>query len=305
MGGKKSMVFVLGSTASHAFSLGTMLIGLERHISISDYDVLVISDDLHAGNGGRDAEIISGFRNCRIAPYEPLFLDRAKFPGNYPFYVLWRLEIFRLLENYRTAVWIDSDVAVQGDLAALTRYGPLAMAPSDNSFLRYGVKYAMARNFFRPEEVSGYDMDAPFYNAGVLVARDDLPRPLKFYEWCLRTIEEMHPNMRHNDQTALNMLAQNFPDLFQSFPAELYNCYPLNPASLTARIVHSCGARKFWNDGLLRLCFPEWHRDYLQWLAYGGSAYTGPVTDAAFIGRGTYPLVFSLVEKLNSLLENK
>ena len=37
-------------------------------------------------------------------------------------------EIFNLLEQYKTAIWLDIDTAIQGDISGLQQYGPLGMA---------------------------------------------------------------------------------------------------------------------------------------------------------------------------------
>ncbi|MDR1126234.1 MAG: hypothetical protein LBM64_09305, partial [Deltaproteobacteria bacterium] len=211
---KKPLVFLLGVTASHAFTLGPLLLSLRRHISRLDYDIIIISDDLD----GKDAELISLFPDCRIIPYAPLIDLRPALPPDYPIHYLYRLEIFRLLDHYKTAVWLDTDLAIQGDIAPLAAYGPFAMASPDNSFLKEGVTYRMGHNFFQP--VDGYDMDAEFSNAGVMVAQDSLPRPLRLYEWCMRTFEEHHKILRLRDQALLNMFAQKFADFFQHFPAD-------------------------------------------------------------------------------------
>lgn len=294
---KKPLVFLLGVTASHAFTLGPLLISLRRHLTSLDYDVIIISDDL----SGMDAKLIALFPGCLIVPYEPLIDLRPALPPGYPIHYLYRLEIFRLLDRYKTAVWLDTDIAIQGDLAPLTAYGPFAMASPDNSFLKEGLVYKMRHNFFRP--VDGYDMEAEFSNAGVMVVQDALPRPLKIYEWCLRTFAEHHPALRLRDQALLNMFAQKFPDLFQYFPADEYNCFPLKAASKLARIVHCFGEAKFWNDGLLNLAFPEWLRDYRAWLALGGSAYAGPLTNAGVMEQSAYQCLTALVDRLNRALE--
>ena len=294
---KKPLAFLLGVTASHAFTVGPLLLSLRRHISRLDYEVIVISDDL----AGKDADLISLFPACRIIPYEPLIDLRPALPPDYPIHYLYRLEIFRLLESYKAAIWLDTDIAIQGDVAPLAGYGPFAMASPDNSFLKEGLTYRMGHNFFKP--VEGYDMKAEFSNAGIMVARDSLPKPLKLYEWCMRTFEEHHPVLRLRDQALLNMFAQKFPELFRHFPADEYNCFPLKPASKLAKIVHCFGEAKFWNDGLMNLCFPEWQRDYQTWKMLGGSAYSGPVTNAGFTDQSTYQFMSALLDRLNRALE--
>ena len=117
---KKFLAFLLGVTASHAFTLGPLLLSLRRHISRLDYDVIIISDDL----GGKDAELVGLFPNCRVIPYEPLIDLRPALPPDYRVHYLYRLEIFRLLARYSTAIWLDTDIALQGDVAPLAGYGP-------------------------------------------------------------------------------------------------------------------------------------------------------------------------------------
>lgn len=297
---KKPLAFLLGATPNIAFAAGALLLGLQRHMRGNEHDVLLI----HEGIAGTDAKLLQE-AGARLLPYAPLHLRRELLPAEHPAFYLFIFEAFRLLEEYRTVIWLDCDMAVQGDLSQLAQYGPLAMAVTDSSFLRDGISYTFGRNFYNPElpRQAGYDIDAPFANSGVVVFQDTLPRPLKLYEWCIRTFEEQYANLRHTDQAVLNMLALSFPDLFSSFPATEFNCYPLNPASARAKIVHCFGAHKFWSDGLMSLSFPEWLRDYQTWKSLGGSAYGGPVASAALAGQSTYQLMTALVDRLNKALE--
>jgi lipopolysaccharide biosynthesis glycosyltransferase len=268
----------------------------------SEHDVLLI----HDGIKGNDAELLQA-ADAQMLTYSPLHLRRELLPEKTPVHYLFIFEAFRLLEQYRTVVWLDCDLAVQGDLSPLRQYGPLAMAVTDSSFLRDGISYSFGRNFYNPEPFreAGYDIDSPFANSGVVVFQDTLPRPLKLYEWCISTFEEHCANLRHSDQAVLNMLALKFPDLFSPFPAGEFNCYPLNPASAAAKIVHCFGAHKFWNDGLLALAFPEWQRDYQAWQRLGGSTYAGTLANAGLAGQSAYQFLTTLVDRLNKALEQK
>ncbi len=154
-------------------------------------------------------------------------------------------------------------------------------------------------NFLKPDPC--YDMMRPNFNSGVVVVRDDLPYPEKIYNWCSEYLFRWGENLRYPDQAVFNMAAQQFSDKFIVLPYTRFNAHPRNAASLTAAVVHAFGDEKFWNNGIAACSFPEWQRDYLRWLALGGSPYTGPVDNEELLNRGIFNIVGNLYNNLNDV----
>ena len=306
---KKNAAFVLGCTPDMAFAAGVLALSLLQRMPSGGYDILVINEGLSSPawhdpkkeatpEARKDAELLASLPGCRLLAYSPEHISPGDLKNGPPAYYLYIFEMFRLLAEYRSLVWLDIDVIVQDDLTELFAVGPLGMCLHDFSFLRDGADvYTVARNFLVP--VPGYDMNAPLFNSGVVCLRDDMPLPLGMYKWCLSKYVELIPVLRHKDQAVLNLFALDFPDLVRTLPFDLYNCYPYNRKSDKAKIVHSFGGRKAWNDALLQLAFPEWTRAYRRWLALGGSACTGPVSNAPLLEHSACSLLVRCLAQLD------
>ena len=308
---KKNVAFVMGCTPNAAFAAGTLALSLSQRMPYGDFDILIINEGLSTPawhdpqkkvtpQAQKDAELLASLPRCRILPYSPEHIVPKDLEGGPPVYYLYIFEMFKFLKEYRSLVWLDIDVIVQDDILELTNIGPLAMSLHDFSCLRDGLSYTVARNFKEP--VPGYDMDAPIFNSGVVCLRDDMPLPLKMYEWCLSKYVELIPVLRHKDQAILNLFALDFPHLVRHLPFVQYNCYPYNKKSDAAKIVHSFGPQKPWNSALLQLAFPEWTRTYNRWLSLGGSPYSGQISDAPLLGHSTCSLIIQCLARLEGSL---
>ena len=304
---KKNAAFVMGCTPNMAFAAGSLALSLLQRMPGSDFDIIIINEGLSgptwhdpqakiSPQAQRDAAILASLPRCKLLTYSPLHIMPKDVQNGPPVYYLYIFEMFRLLEEYKSLVWLDIDVIVQDDITELASIGPLAMSLHDFSCLRGGKAYTVARNFQVP--VPGYDMDAPIFNSGIVSLTDALPLPQKMYAWCLKKYVELMPILRHKDQAILNLFALDFPDLVKTFPFEQYNCYPYNKKSDHAKIVHCFGPQKAWNSALLQLAFPEWTRTYRRWLALGGSPHTGDVSDSVLLEHSTCSLIIQCLAQL-------
>lgn len=305
---KSSRLVTLGVTGDWAFAAGTLLLALRRHNPDLGADILVFHDDglrpsdraLLEGLGARCepfAVACDGLRPEAVRLLSPLSL--AKFA------------CFRLLADYESVLWLDTDLVVQDDLGDVFSHGPLALAVEDPEFTGEGRTCGAAVNFYEP--VPGVDGDAPNLNTGVMVWRRGLCDPEALERRCLDFLQAHGPKLRYPDQAALNALAQwmriERPGELAELPRR-FNCHPRNPAAVYAPVVHAFGAYKLWNDGLTAACFPEWQRDYARWLRLGGSPYAGPVDNAAYgeggafyLLRGLFDTIGKSEQALNSLRE--
>ena len=285
---KRPLAFVLGITGNLAFAAGCVAQALNRHMRTPDYDILILAGDLP----GSDARLLASLPHCRVVAHRPPCCAlNATALERYTPVCLAKFEIFRLLDRYRTAIWLDADIAVQDDLSGLAGYGPLGLALEDPEFTGQGP-VAVAIDFVTPDPA--YDMSRAHYNSGVVVARDDIPDPLGLYDWCLAYAAERGPDLRYPDQAVLNVAAQRFPGLVGEFPYARYNAHPRGPASLTAALVHGFGAYNFWDDGITSCAFPEWRRDYERWKALGGTPFQGTLENPEFLEGGAFHMLSRL-----------
>jgi lipopolysaccharide biosynthesis glycosyltransferase len=292
---EKKLAIVLGITPDLSFAAGVMLISLKRHLAphVDAYDVLIIHDGELDANDTRLFQKICP--NCALIDYKPLYLDVSALPPDFHPAYIYRFEVFRMLDTYKTLIWLDCDLAIQDDISELLEYGPLAMAIDNLSIPVTSNGLTLQTNFKIPLE--GYDMNSAFYNTGVIVFQDTIHDPLQIYEWCMNMFTSFYDILNYQDQPVLNMLVQKHPDMFTSFPTEKFNSFVPFASSNTAAIVHAIGRRKFWNDAFVALSYPEWQRDYHRWLKMGGSRYSGNIFFHDFSHCGTYQLFKKLLSK--------
>ena len=292
---KRALALLLGITGDMGFAAACLLLALRRHSPALRPDILVFSDGrLPSG----DALLLREL-GASILPFSPPAGDFSPDAvRQFSLLSLARFEGFRLLDQYRTVMWLDVDTAIQDDISPLAEYGPLSLALEDPHFTDAGVTSPASINVDAP--LPDFDGNAPNLNSGVLVLRDDLPRPHDLHRLCLEWLKTWGPRCRYIDQAVLNMLAQKLQressGLFRLVPYERFNAHPRNPAAGHAALVHAFGAYKLWDDGLTRCSFPEWDRDYQRWLKLGGSPWQGSVDNAEYLNGGAFSMLRRLFE---------
>jgi lipopolysaccharide biosynthesis glycosyltransferase len=292
---KKPCVIVLGVTQNHAFAAGCVLQALRRHSPEFGADILVYNDGKLFP---KDAEILaeSGARPLVYAAPDHAFPAEAL--KNFSLFTLARFECLRLLRDYEPAIWLDVDIAVQRDISGLRSFGPFALSLEDPLSALPPYPPAKASINVRAP-VPDLDGDADNYNAGVLVFQHTLPDPERLYRLCMQWLEQYAPLLNYPDQAVINMLAQYLkrqdPALVAQLPHDVYNAHPKNPAAWDAAIVHGFSVFKFWSNGLVGCCFPEWERDYRAWVRKGGSVWQGPVENARCRERGALPTLQTMM----------
>ena len=299
---KRPLLLLLGITGDFAFAAGCLLLSLRRHNPELRPDIRLYTD----GNLlPADEAILLGLGVTPVLFSPPPGEFREYAIRQFSRLSLARFEGFRLLSQYRTVLWLDVDIAIQGDITDLTTLGPFALALEDPCFSESGVGMKAKVNVHGP--VPNLDVDAPNLNSGVLVLQDSLPDPESLYRRCLDWMREHAPSLKYIDQAALNMLARELqkthPELVRIIPHDRFNAHPRNPAAQHAAIVHAFGAYKIWDDGLTRCAFPEWERDYRRWLDLGGSPWQGSVNHAEYLDGGAFFMLKRLFDLINSAEE--
>jgi hypothetical protein len=202
------------------------------------------------------------------------------------------------LRVYETAIWLDVDIAVQRDISGLASFGPFALSLED-PLLQHPPYSPSKASINTLAPVRDLDGNVDNYNAGILVFQHTLPDPEQLYRLCMQWLEQYAPLLQYPDQAVINMLAQYLarqdPALVGHIPHDIYNAHPKNPAAWNAAIVHGFSVFKFWSNGLVGCCFPEWERDYRNWISRGGSAWQGQIENAPCRERGAFPTLHSMM----------
>jgi len=283
-------LIMLGVTGDMAFAAGCLLLALRRHSPTLPADIRLYTDEAMPN---ADATLLRGLgAELHACPAIPGDFD-ADAIRRYSYLSLVRFEGFRLLEQYRTVLWLDADIAIQGDISPLLDYGPFAMAREDPAAYPPQSRPKAGGSLIRP--VPGFDPEMRSFNSGVLVLQNTLPGPMALHAMCMAWMQRFGAHFRFIDQGILNMLLQHLmqraPEQVAVIPHDRFNAHPRNPGAHLAELVHAFGPYKFWEDGRLPGVFPEWARDYARWLAMGGTGWQGAVRHADAMNEGPLGLL--------------
>lgn len=294
---KTDLAILLGITGDLAFAAGCLIQALRRHSPDLNPDILIYSD----GQIPRDDATLLRESGASILPYSPPegSIDPS-YLARFSLLALARFEGFRLLEQYKTVVYLDVDIAVQDDITPLLAFGPLGLTLEDSCLLFSGQPTRAGIN--STESIPGFDPEARNINSGVIVFQDTLPDPMGLYQLCMDWLRMYGKRFSNLDQGIINFLAQRLSrsheQLVSLIPEDRFNALPANPRAQDAVLVHSVGGSKFWNDALLNMFFPEWKRDYTRWLAKGGSPWKGEVRNENLLQEGPYKMLQILYDRL-------
>lgn len=253
--------------------IGQMIIQLSE-TNKGVFDEAVIFD---TGLTEKDKSTMLDIFPCRFISYtSPLptnLLESGTFK-RFSLIMFARYEMFRYLDEYSVLVWIDTDMLIQGSLAALLEetkgwgFSILCEDPINKS--AKNVDY-MRTNFFEP--VEQYNMNEYLFCTGLIVMRDCLRQDCDYTEWCYKKTAEWAEKLKMPDQGVINALIQEF-----RFPVKplggrgKYGCFPYVGRDCSdAILVHAWGTNKFWNNYYLNQNFPQWENFYQKWLKLGGS----------------------------------
>ena len=255
---KKELAIVFGITKNLDFALATVLIGIKKHFSISNYDIIVY----HDGISDNVKNNLNSILPCQFILYkgkvDSTLLDQ-EYLKIYSNMCLARFECFDLLHKYKKIIWHDVDILIQRDFKDLTKYGDksgLAMTYSDINFLTEA-------NFNEP--IPEYNMFLPLLNSGIIVFSDKLKNYDIMTSWCYNMLKKLDKKLRYLDQGVLNLLVQEFKINVEAINIDNYCCHPLRKNYRNATIIHAYGYDKFWNAYYLLKKFPEWEENLNSW----------------------------------------
>lgn len=263
---KKKLAFLLAATSDLLFAAANVAIGLNKHVSEADFDIMIYA------NGGEAADLVALRRidHVTVVDYQ---LDAAfvatmmaaaqegsrlaQTPGHLLTFA--HFETFALLETHRQVVWLDVDVLVQGNIDEMLG-SAFAITLDD--------PWTVGANFLQP--IEGYKMDAPGVCAAVIVVNDELPYAT-MRQWCFDMATNNAGVLKNADQGIFNLALQEFAIKPQLLPLLQWQCMAWRNESSLAKIIHFGGREKVWKEQLVCDAFPEWYNNHLEWLRLGGS----------------------------------
>lgn len=271
------MAIVMGITPDMAFAAANVLLSLKRFPPADDYDVVLH----HSGVPAPDLERLATLHPCHFVRYRCPEEIRANIPGHalraFSELVYAKYECFELLNDYSRVIWLDTDLLIKGDTRGLLDrcQDGLAFA-RENKPLRFNFS----------GDVDGFDMERPFFNAGVFVISDRVQGWEDAKEWL------MDATVRHADRIVMG--EQGILNLWLQYqgvePCDLlpdYNVFRHRPGAERAKIIHAVGHHKPWMD----FGDAQWNADYVYWLTMGGTPCPLRKTLRFMAGRHPNPLL--------------
>ena len=247
----------MGITPDLAFAAATVLLALRRFPPCPEYDVVLH----HGGVRSRDLALLSSVHPCHFVPYRCPVEIRTRVPGRtlraFSELVFAKYECFELLRRYAQVIWLDADLLIKGDTTALLERGRRGAAfAREDKPLRFNFS----------GDIGGFDLERPFFNAGLFVLSDRLRGWEGAREWLLDATVRYADRAVMGEQGILNLWLQQQ----RIEPAALlpeYNVFRHRPGAERARIVHAVGHHKPWMD----FADAAWNADYERWLTMGGT----------------------------------
>ena len=270
---KKRLAYYLACSNGIIFSAANVALSLNKYSENKNYDIVISSRLLTESN------------ETALRKIPHVRLMSLKFPKGLETFLLsdeglpsgrWKapnalntishFEIFRLLDEYKTVIWIDSDIAIQGDVSDLANYGPLGL-PTDQ---HNGHQFLVRDQFTKP--VPGYKMNIPAYQNSCIVVTDELPYK-EMYAYCYDTLKKYAKLLLNADQSVMQLLIQDFNIKVNEIPYHEYVCHAFNDYAALAKAVHFGSRDKVWNNQQIFQSFPEWFRTHMKWLELGGDDF--------------------------------
>ena len=277
----KNTAIILGATGNLSFALAVALKGLKRHNAdlLKRADVIVYYQNMDQTH----RQALNRIVPCRFVEYHFPHMEgmRPHILRDYGEMTFVRYECFRFLKQYEYVLWLDADILVQGDIS-----GMLAQIPHGIGFRREYYDERVRVNF--TQDIPGYKMNAPHYNAGIMAAGNKLPGKMdQLSDWCYQKTEEISPSLYYPDQGILLLMCEYFKLTIDPLD-EKYNCEARRcaPALRKAAIVHAVGHRKFWKY----YYFDEWYQMYREWVKETGLPCQNNFPAFKKLGLLKYPL---------------
>jgi len=257
----KNTAIILGATGNLSFALGVVLKGLKKYNSalLQESDVIIYYQNMDEAQ--RDA--LGKILPCQFIPYKFPHMQnmRENVLRDYGEMTFVRYECFRYLKQYQYVLWLDADILIRGDISGMRK-----QIAHGIGFRREYYDERIQVNFINP--ISGFDMQAPHFNAGIMVLSQALsPDKDALSDWCYNKTAEISDRLIFPDQGILLLMCQHFGLTIDTLD-ETYNCEAQRNhfALQKAHIIHAIGHRKFWKY----YYFDEWFQFYKEWVQETG-----------------------------------
>ena len=265
---KKEKAIVLGITGNLAFAVANVFMGIKKYSPDINADFIVFYQDLSE----KDKELLCSIIKCKFIEYSfPETKELEDAIKRYSQLSFCRYEMFKMLDEYKKLLWLDSDILIQKDISGVFDYAKTGISLMPE-------KTTLDECFYEDIQLENINMNVKNHNSGVLLISDILPNYQNATDWLYNRTFQLADKLKFVDQGILNLMVQELDFQIDKLPEE-YNCHPTLEAAKNAAIVHAYAPQKFWKWWDFDYHFREWDKNYKQWLKMGGSPYTGESHD--------------------------
>lgn len=262
MNTKKETAIVFGATKNFAFAIASVLMDLKKF----DYSWITEVVIFHDGISNNQQKLLNRILPCVFVKYNFPIKDKSNFDQNILNYfsemVFSKFECLRLLDTYKNVIWLDYDIIITKDISELA------------SQASFGIKIMLGggdvlSQLSRP--VVSYDMNAGGVSAATFVFQDNIGNYMKMYNFCYEKTEQYAEYLYQPEQAIFDFMIQDFNLHPEFLDWDIYCVHPEKRDKYKdAKILHSYGARKFWNE----INNEDWNLNYKNWLKMGGHGYS-------------------------------
>ena len=163
---KKKCAYVLAASQNIIFAAGNVALELNRYMPDEEFDILIY----HRGLERKDVKALNKIKNVVLREFilpqgfEEAILNNmpsGRLKNKNSLLTFAHYEVFNLLDEYQTAVWLDIDTSVQGNIKGLQSFGPVGMAEDKHDYgrgfyLTENIDLAKEWAVCRPNEQNGW-----------------------------------------------------------------------------------------------------------------------------------------------------
>lgn len=273
----KKTAIVTGGTSNQYPAMAVLALNIaDKCPEIAD-ELVIFYDDIPLSQ----QKLINSIFPTRFIKYESPFADVNNFSEaivNYfsPF-LFCKYECFRLLDEYKTVIWIDYDMVITQDISELKEKNTKDLKFCEKDLL--GVKFTNAVFWYKNciDDIHNFNLLKNAISCCLFVLFDTLPNYMDIYKECIFLTERYAPALYLPEEAIISIIFQQKKIAYELLDLDKYSTLPddIKKNINITSIIHSVGQPKFWNG----LYNEQWEKYYNEWLKMGGSKHPDRYTN--------------------------
>ena len=275
MKSRKSGAIVLAATKDLMFAVGNLILGISKCGVREFQTVIIIQNNSEVNRIERDAILLIAHEAnlkvlfMKLEDFLPDF-DYSlpgvkKFVSTYSKMPLVKLFLPKLFNNSKLCckfdhvIWLDCDICIVENFDSILDFGSVC-----------GCAVSLVKDVLKNKSKYPYlhgDEYKP--NGGVILYKSSAFNFTDIDEYSADIVEIVDQLAQDEnlflDELAIILACSKNNITFDVLPQE-YNYLAVRMPKKNPKIIHSVGKKKFWNDSLLSVAYPQWERQNITWL---------------------------------------